>query len=157
MARHQLRRRPGRITLDTADLVHETYLKLVDGTKTTVRDHGHFLALFARVMRQVVVDHVRRRCATKRGGGEAGVHLIGSSNPLSLSSEDLLALDEALERLKTLDPRGAQLVELRFFGGLSIEAAAGVLGVSVATVKRDWERNRAHLYKELRCPPDLRG
>ena len=111
MAKRQLSRQPGSITLDTNGLIHEAYLKLVDGSRARVRDRGHFLALSARVI-----------------------------------------LDEALEKLKTLDPRGAKLVELRFFGGLSLEEAAEVLDVSIATLKRHWERTRAYLYGELRRP-----
>jgi len=153
LARYQLRRRPGGQTLDTTDLIHDAYLRLVDGSKTKVRDHGHFLALCARIMRQVVVDHVRRRSATKRGARDRGGPLVEFPAPLSMSAEGLLALDEALGKLKALDPRGAQLVDLRYFGGASIEEASELLEVSVTTVKRDWERTRAFLYKELRRQP----
>jgi RNA polymerase sigma factor (TIGR02999 family) len=153
LARHQLRRRPGGQCLDTSDLIHETYLKLVDGSKTKVRDRGHFLALSARVMRQVVVDHVRKKAATKRGAGDRGGPLVEFPAPLSMNAEDLLALDEALAKLKILDPRAAQLVDLRFFGGVSIEEASKVLEISITTAKRDWERTRAYLYKELKRQP----
>jgi RNA polymerase sigma factor (TIGR02999 family) len=153
LARHQLRRRPGRQTLDTSDLIHDAYLKLVDGSRTKIRDRGHFLALSARVMRQVVVDHVRKRTAIKRGAGDRGAPLLEFPAPLSMCAEDLLALDEALGKLKALDPRAAQLVDLRFFGGVSIEEASEVLEVSITTAKRDWERTRAFLYKELRRQP----
>jgi RNA polymerase sigma factor (TIGR02999 family) len=153
LARLQLRRRPGGVTLDTGGLIHETYLKLIDGSRAKVRDRGHFLALSARVMRQIVVDHVRKRSATKRGGGDADPLPEEFPAPLSMSAEDLLALDEALGKLKALDPRSAQLVELRFFGGVSIEETAEILEVSISTVKRDWERARAFLYKELKRQP----
>ncbi len=152
MARRRLRGARG-VTLDTTGLIHEAYLKLVDGSRAKVRDRGHFLALSARVMRQVVVDHVRRRTAAKREGRNHDASLSGIAAPLSMSAEDLLALDEVLGRLKTLDPRAARLVDLRFFGGVSIEEAAGILGVSITTAKRDWERTRAFLYKELRRRP----
>ena len=151
MARRQLRQRG--VTLDTTSLIHETYLKLVDGSRTKVRDRGHFLALSARVMRQVVVDHVRRKTATKRDGRNQSTDLEGVAIPLSMGAEDLLALDQVLGKLKTLDPRAAQLVDLRFFGGVSIEEAAEILEVSITTAKRDWERTRAYLYKELRRQP----
>ena len=150
LARFQLRRRPGGVTLDTTALIHEAYLRLVDVSRTKVRDRGHFLALSARVMRQIVVDHIRRRNATKRGSGDRGLPLVEFPAPLSMSTEDLLALDEALVKLKNLDPRAAQLVDLRFFGGASIEEAAGILEVSITTVKRDWERSKAFLHKELK-------
>jgi RNA polymerase sigma factor (TIGR02999 family) len=153
LARYQLRRRPGGQTLDTSDLIHDAYLRLVDGSRTRVRDRGHFLALSARVMRQVVVDHVRRRGAMKRGAGDRGAPLVEFPAPLSMNAEDLLALDEALGKLKALDPRAAQLVDLRFFGGVSIEEASELLEVSITTAKRDWERTRAFLYKELRRQP----
>ena len=153
MARRQLRRAVRGVTLDTTGLIHEAYLKLVDGSRTNVRDRGHFLALSARVMRQVVVDHVRRRTAAKREGRNQDASLDGIAAPLNMSAEDLLALDEVLGRLKTLDPRAAQLVDLRFFGGVSIEEAAEILEVSITTAKRDWERTRAFLYKELRRQP----
>jgi RNA polymerase sigma-70 factor, ECF subfamily len=153
LAKRQLRRRQERITLDTTDLIHEAYLKLVDGSRTNVRDRGHFLALSAQIMRQVVVDHVRRRTARKREGRNEDVPLDGIAAPLNMSAEDLLALDEVLGKLKTLDPRAAQLVDLRFFGGVSIDGAAEILGISITTAKRDWERTRAFLYKELRRQP----
>jgi len=153
LARRQLRgRRPGQ-TLDTTGLIHETYLRLVDRSKTRTRDRGHFLALSARIMRQVVVDHVRERNASKRGSGDRGKPLFEFPAPLTMSADDLLALDEALGRLRALDPRAAQLVDLRFIAGMSIGEAARVLGVSITTAKRDWERSRRFLYLELRRQP----
>ena len=112
-------------------------------------------ALSARVMRQIVVDHVRRRYATKRGSGDRGVPLVDFPAPLSMSTDDLLALDQALGKLKTLDPRAAELVDLRFFAGVTIEEAADLLQVSITTIKRDWERTRAFLYKELKRQPPV--
>jgi RNA polymerase sigma-70 factor (ECF subfamily) len=150
LARHQLRRRPGGVTLDTTGLIHDAYVRLVDASRTKIRDRAHFLALSSRIMRQIVVDHVRHRNATKRGSGDRGVPLVEFPAQLSMSTEELLALDQALEKLKTMDPRAAQLVDLRFFGGVSTEESAELLDVSIATIKRDWERTRAFLYKELK-------
>lgn len=150
LARRQLRH-PGRIPLDTTSLVHETFLKLIDSSRVSVRDRSHFLALSARIMRQILIDHVRRRGALKRGGGERDLPLLTfAAAPARISAEDVLAMDGALRKLKVIDPRAAQLIELRFFGGLSMQDAADALGVSMTTLKRDWERTRAFLYKELR-------
>jgi RNA polymerase sigma factor (TIGR02999 family) len=153
MARHHLRCSSDRSTLGITGLIHETYLRLVDRCRTRVRDRGHFLALFSRIMRQVVVDHIRHRNATKRGGRADAAPRVEFPAPSSRNAEDLIALDEVLERLKDADPRAAHLVDLRFFGGASIEEAAEILGVSITTIKRDWERSRAFLYKELKPQP----
>src|SRR5258706_526864 len=114
LARKQIRKRPDRLTLDTTGLIHETYLRLVDGSRTKVRDRGHFFALSARIMRQIVVDHVRRRSAAKRGDGDRGGPLLEFPASLRMSADDLLALDEAPGKLKALDPRAAQLVTRAF-------------------------------------------
>jgi RNA polymerase sigma factor (TIGR02999 family) len=149
LARRQIRRRGYGGTLDTGALIHEAYLKLAENPRTRVRDRGHFLALAARVMRQVVVDYTRRQGAAKRGGGLLTMLPDSIADPSGRGVEDLLALDEALERLEKLEPRLAKLVELRFFGGLSAEESAQALEVSVATLNRDWLKARAFLHTEI--------
>lgn len=138
-------------TLQPTALVHEAYLKLFGGQPVTARDRAHFLQIAARAMRQVLVDHARRRRAAKRGGG-------GPNLPLEMeflvaeprASLDLVALNIALERLTSLDERQATIVDLRFFADLDIQSTAETLGISVATVKRDWEMAKAWLRRELR-------
>jgi RNA polymerase sigma factor (TIGR02999 family) len=149
LARRQIRRRGYNGTLDTGALIHEAYLKLADNPGTRVRDRGHFLALASRVMRQVVVDYSRRRDAAKRGGGVPEPLPESIADPAAGGTEDILALNEALECLEALDPRLAKLVDMRFFGGLSVEEAAEALEISVATVKRDWLKARAFLYSKI--------
>jgi RNA polymerase sigma factor (TIGR02999 family) len=148
LARYQLRGRPAGATLDTTALIHEVYLKLAEGARAPVRDRGHFLALASRVMRQIVVDHARQKSAAKR---DAAVRRPFDENgrAAALSAEDLLALDEALNRLESLDPRLAQLIDLRFFGGLSVEETAEALDLSEATIKRDWLKARAFLLHQM--------
>lgn len=142
------RRRPGE-TLSTTALVHETYLKLAGSAKQTYQDRIHFYAVASRAMRQILVDYARRNATAKRGGGRA-VTLDDESAANPDRAEELLALEEGLEQLQQLDPRLVQTVELRFFGGLSVEEAADALGVSPRTVKRDWQRARAFLYQAVR-------
>ena len=138
-------RRPGE-TLSTTALVHETYLKLAGSSRQSYEDRLHFFAVASRAMRQILVDYARRNAAEKRGSGRAITlepDAIGNPD----RSDELLALDEALEQLQELDPRLVQTVELRFFGGLSVEETADTLGVSPRTVKRDWQRARAFLFQ----------
>ena len=140
-------------TLDSTALIHEAYLKFLDGSRASVRDRGHFLALASRVMRQIVVDRARRRTAHKRGGGQL-VTLSGDPDlPIGIGAEELLDLDEALRRLEARDARLAQIVDLRYFGGLSAEETAEALEVSLATVKREWLRARAFLYQQMNSAP----
>jgi len=142
------RRRPGE-TLSTTALVHETYLKLAGSAQQSYADRVHFFAVASRAMRQILVDYARRNATAKRGGGRA-VTLDDDSAANPDRSEELLALDEGLEQLQKLDPRLVQTVELRFFGGLSVEETADALGVSPRTVKRDWQRARAFLFQAVR-------
>jgi RNA polymerase sigma-70 factor, ECF subfamily len=141
------REQPGH-TLQTTAVVHEAYLRLV-GAEACWEDRAHFFGVAARIMRQVLVDHARRRIATKRGNARRRVAL----NEVLLISEqhpdDVLALDRALEKLARIDPRQGRLVELRFFAGLSVDEAARCLQISTPTVKREWRSARAWLRREM--------
>lgn len=136
-------------TLCTTDLVHEAYVKLFDRSKLPSDSRAHFFGAAARAMRQIIVDYARKRTALKRGGKQKPVDLEDVDIALEMQAEEILALNETLERLSHLDPRLGQTVECRFFGGLSVEETALVMGVSERTVKRDWRRARAWLYREL--------
>jgi RNA polymerase sigma factor (TIGR02999 family) len=147
--RHFRRERRGH-TLQPTAVVHEAYFRLVDQTRVTWKNRGHFLAIASQAMRRILIDHARGRDAEKRGGEVEKVTLdvaIGSPEPAR--DVDVLALDEALDRLKTLDGAQAQIVELRFFGGLTIEETAEVMDVSPSSVKRDFRSARAWLFREL--------
>jgi RNA polymerase sigma factor (TIGR02999 family) len=149
VARARLRAEsPGHI-LQTTALVHEAYLRLVQVDRMSVRDRAHLLSLAARLMRQVLVDFARRRQTVKRGGDAILVSLSDVSVPAEVPALDVLALDEALGELKSLDPRLSAVVELKFFAGLSISEAAEALGVSTATVERDWTVAKAWLFERL--------
>lgn len=152
IAHRRLARRRAGATLETTALVHEAYLKLVDPAGVACRDRSHFLALASRAMRFVLVDHARSRSAGKRGGGEPALRLGDLQLAADERAADLLALDEALERLALSSARLAQLVELRFFGGLTYEEIAEATGWSVPTIKRDWVRARAWLHRSLHAP-----
>ena len=146
--RHLQRQSPGH-TLQTTSLVHEAYLRLIDQQNIEWQNRAHFFAVAARAMRFLLVDHARARQYAKRGGGARQVTLDEVAVVSPERNDDLLALDEALSRLAALDPRKSQIVELRYFGGLSAEEAAEALGVSEITVKREWLKARAWLYREL--------
>lgn len=148
LARGQLPRQSPR-TLDTTELVHEAYLKLVDTERLSVADRAHFFAVSARVMRQVLVDRFRKRGAAKRGGSLGVVALDEGRVAVDARGEVLLALDDALSRLTELDPRAGRVVELKFFGGMTEPEIAEALGVSVRTVSGDWRRARAWLAREM--------
>jgi RNA polymerase sigma factor (TIGR02999 family) len=155
LAHQRLRHAPGHPSLNTTAVVHETYLRLVDAPQVDLRDRAHFLALAAQVMRNLLINHAQARRAAKRGGGVAPVELDES---LWLTDEDLdtvVELHEALERLEALNPRQSQLLEHRYFGGLSLEETAAVVGVSLATAKRELRSARAWLALELRGEPLL--
>lgn len=149
LARAQLRRRGPDQSLSATGLVHEAYLKLVGHERLEVRDRGHFFALAARAMRQILVDRSRRRVARKRADPAMRQPIDEANLPVPAPSEELLALDEALSRLESLDPRLARFVEVRFFAGLTLEEAAEALEVSPRTAKRDWQKARAFLNREL--------
>lgn len=131
-------------------LVHEVYLRMARGDGFALNDRTHFFAVASRAMRQIVIDHVRSRRTEKRGGGLDALSL--DSAVVAVASgrdEELLVLDEALERLELLDPRLARFVELRFYGGLQLEEMAEIVGLSERTLKRDWRKARAFLHREL--------
>ncbi len=136
-------------TLSTTDLVHETYLKLLESSAAVGVNRRHFFNVAARAMRQIVVDSARRRTAAKRGGGQKPITLDEARLGIAEQAADLLALDRALEDLEALDERLARVVELRFFAGLSVEEVAEVLGVTDRTVKRDWRKARTFLYQQI--------
>jgi RNA polymerase sigma factor (TIGR02999 family) len=156
LARAQLLRgRPGD-TLNTTAVVHEAYLKLIDRDRVTVGDRQHFFSLAARAMRQIIVDHARHRLAQKRGGGarhtDVGDNLPDGRPDAAAALQraaEVLAVDAALSKLAVLDPRLARIVELRFFGGLDVPEAAEALDISPRTLKRDWRKAKAYLFREL--------
>jgi RNA polymerase sigma factor (TIGR02999 family) len=157
IASNQLRRERADHTLVPTALVHELYMRLVDQRRTSWQNRAHFFGLAAQLMRRILVDHARAQHAEKRGGLVTHVSLddaLGGdpSEPRAHGpAADVLAIDEALERLATIDPDQARIVELRFFAGLSIEETAHVLKRSPRTVKREWRLARAWLYRALRA------
>jgi RNA polymerase sigma factor (TIGR02999 family) len=149
VARARLRaERPGH-SLQTTALVHEVYLRLVDIERLTIESRTHFLAVASRLMRQILVDHARRRDADKRGANVPMISLDDVSPAAPVAAVDILALDQALDALSLLDARLCRVVELKFFGGLTIEETASALDVSRATVERDWTAAKAFLYDHL--------
>jgi RNA polymerase sigma factor (TIGR02999 family) len=137
-------------TLQTTALVHEALLRLMGGQSVEWRDRAHFFAVCAQLMRRILLDGARRRSAAKRGGATPRVNLDIALDLGVTRDRELVALDDALERLQQVDPRKARMVELRFFGGLSVEETAEVLGVSADTVTRDWRLARAWMLSELK-------
>ena len=136
-------------SLQATALVNEAYLRLVDTQRVRWEDRAHFLAMAARLMRRVLVDHARAKGYQKRGAGAVRVTFDEKQLPGVQLSEDVVALDEALAELEKADPRKSKVVELRFFGGLTVEATAAVLGISVETVMRDWRFAKSWLRREL--------
>jgi RNA polymerase sigma factor (TIGR02999 family) len=149
LAHHQMRaERPGR-TLQTTALVNEAYLRLVDTRRIRWESRAHFLGVAAQAMRRILVDAARARGARKRGGTSPRVSLNESLLPAPERGASLVALDDALTALATVDPRKSRVVELRYFAGLSVAETAAVLGVSAETVQRDWRVAKAWLLREL--------
>jgi RNA polymerase sigma-70 factor (ECF subfamily) len=146
--RHMRRQLPGQ-TLQTTALVNEAYLRLVDVEGVRWQDRTHFFAVSAQIMRRILVDSARAHLADKRGGRLPHVYLDESMDASPQSSEDLIALDDALNALEEMDPRKARVVELRFFAGLSVEQTAEALNISAPSVKRDWKLAKAWLSREL--------
>ena len=149
LAHQRLRREPANRSLNTTGLVHDAYMKLVDVRQARFRDRSHFLAMASRVMRRLLIDQARARRAAKRGGGNEPVELNDTLWLSDSQAEALTALNDALERLEALDARQGQIVEHRYFGGLSLEETAEIVGVSVATVKRELRFAHAWLATEL--------
>lgn len=136
-------------TLQPTALVNELYIKLFEGEPIEWQNRAHFFAVAAQQLRRLLIDHARARLADKRGGGDVRLSLTEVNGLAAPRQEDLIELDEALRRLEALDQRSSQVIELRFFGGLSEKEAAEVLGISVATLKRDWDFARAWLLSQL--------
>ena len=153
MARRQLRSERDNHTLDTAGLVHEAYLKLVDQTRADWKSRSHFLGVASLAMRRILINYARDRRAQKRGGDDVAVTLHDGEVGRVTRTDDLLALDEALDRLAAHDERSARVVEMWFFGGLSQSEIAEALGVSEKTVRRDWTSAKAWLSHALRDHP----
>ena len=149
IARRRLRRERDDHTLDTTAIVHEAYLQLVPRATATWQDRAHFFAVAARVIRHVLVDHARHRGAEKRGGSAVRISLREDLEGESAATVDLLALDEALESLGERDSRLRDVVECRFFAGMTMEETAEALDVSKRTAERDWTRARTYLYRAL--------
>jgi len=152
LARHYMRGERSGHSLQTTALVNEAYIRLTDYKRMRWENRAHFFAVSAQLMRRILVDHARRR-NLKRGGGVQHVLLEDTAVIGGERDEDLVALDDALHALARIDSRKAQVVELRFFGGLSVEEAAEVLRVSAVTVMRDWSTARAWLYREMGGAP----
>jgi RNA polymerase sigma factor (TIGR02999 family) len=150
LAHHYMSRERAGHTLQTTAILNEAYLRLVDNTKPLWQGRTHFVAAAAQLMRRIMVDHARERNSLKRGGGGAlKVTLDEAALMTETRSEELLALDEALERLAVQDPRKSQIVELRYFGGLTVEETAEFLKLSRRTVEREWNMAKAWLYRAL--------
>jgi RNA polymerase sigma factor (TIGR02999 family) len=153
LAHRHLSSEPSGRTLGTTELVHEAYLRLVDQTRVQWNDRAHFMGVAAIAMRRILVDRARSRNTLKRGGARVNVSL----DSIDLSDDDraelLVALDEALDRLRALDERKARVVECRFFGGMTEDETAEALGIGLRTAKRDWAKARSWLYTELYDEP----
>ena len=149
LARHYMQRERSDHTLQATSLVNEAYLRLIDVNRVEWRNRAHFLAVAAQMMRRILVDYARSRSNARHGGGAARVSFDDVQVFSPERPDDVVALDEALKGLAALDQRKSQIVELRFFGGLSIEEAAEVLGVSPGTVMRDWTLAKAWLHRAI--------
>lgn len=149
LAHHYMNRERAGHTLQTTAILNEAYLRLVDDTKPVWQGRTHFIATAAQLMRRIMVDHARERHSLKRGGGALKVTLDEAALVTEARSQELLDLDEALERLAAQDARKSQIVELRYFGGLTVEETAEFLKLSHRTVEREWTAAKAWLYREL--------
>jgi len=149
IAAAQLRRERAGHTLQVTALVHEAYLKLVDQRQVTWRNRAHFFGVAAQAMRRILLDYAKGRSRGKRGGGARQTTLDEALVVTSDRAFELVEIDEALQRLEAFDPRQAKVVEMRFFGGLSVEETAEALGVSEPTVKREWAMAKAWLHREI--------
>lgn len=150
IAARQMQRERADHTLQPTALVHEAYLKLIDQNRVEWQGRAHFCAIAANVMRRILVDYARQKNAAKRGAGAHKIAIDENLTPDQTSRDvDLVALDDALERLTVLNPRHARIVELRYFGGLTVEETAAALDISASTVKNDWRAAKAWLLTQL--------
>jgi RNA polymerase sigma factor (TIGR02999 family) len=149
LAHHYMSRERAGHTLQTTAILNEAYLRLVENTQPPWQNRSHFVAAAAQLMRRIMVDHARQRHSLKRGGGALRITLDEAAWVTESRSEELLALDEALEKLAAQDPRKSQIVELRYFGGLTIEETADFLKLSPRTVRREWTMAKAWLCRAL--------
>ena len=147
-ARYLRREQPGH-TLQTTALIHEAYVRLVDQRNVQWQNRAHFFGIAAQLMRRILVDHARTKKRVKRGGSGIKVSLADATIPVNERDLDVVALDEALDRLAAIDEQQSRVVELRFFSGLTVEETAKVMHISPATVKRDWSMAKAWLHREL--------
>lgn len=149
LAHHYMRRERTGHTLQTTALVNEAYVRLVDASRVEWQDRAHFFAVSANLMRRVLVDFARRRAQQKRGGGAVMIEFSENEIPSPQAPPDIVALDAALEALAVFDPDAARIVELRFFGGLTVDETAEVVGVSPRTIKREWAAAKTWLLGEM--------
>jgi RNA polymerase sigma factor (TIGR02999 family) len=150
LARRYMQREDPAHTLQTSALINEAYLRLVDQRSIEWQDRAHFFAVAAQVMRHILIDHARRHQAAKRGAGAFHVALDEAETVSENRAAEFVALDDALTKLATIDERKSRIVELRFFGGLTVEDVARLLGLSPITIKREWRSARAWLQREIR-------
>ena len=149
MARSHMRRQPSGHTFQTTELIHEAYLKITAGGEMQWQNRAHFFGVAAKAMRHILVDYARSKSRHKRGGWQDRITFVENMAVASGRSEEIVALDDALNRLAGLDERKVRVVEMKFFGGLTVEEIAGVLKVSPETVKRDWSFAQTWLLREL--------
>jgi len=149
IANHYLQGERSDHTLQSTALVHEAYVRMTEQDLPQWQNRAHFFAVAAQLMRQILVDHARSHRASKRGGNVYKLALEDAEDHAKVFDVDIVALDDALKSLATMDEQQSRVVELKFFGGLSVEDTAEVLGISASTVKRDWTTARAWLYREL--------
>jgi RNA polymerase sigma factor (TIGR02999 family) len=149
LARQQLRREPDGHTLSPTALVHEAYMRLVDYSRVEWANRAHFMAIASTAMRRILVDHARGHRSLKRGGGVRPVSIDAVEVGAEARADQRVASDEALERLRQVEPRQAQVVECRFFGGMTEEETAEALGIGLRTAKRDWARAKSWLHREI--------
>jgi RNA polymerase sigma factor (TIGR02999 family) len=155
-ARYLRREQPGH-TLQTTALIHEAYVRLVDQRNVQWQNRAHFFGIAAQLMRRILVDHARTKKRVKRGGSDVRVSLDDATVAVKGQDLDVVALDEALDRLAQIDEQQSRVVELRFFSGLTVEETAEVMHISKATVKRDWSMAKAWLHRELSGDTDQDG
>jgi RNA polymerase sigma factor (TIGR02999 family) len=148
-AARYLRREQAGHTLQTTALIHEAYVRLVDQRNVQWQNRAHFFGIAAQLMRRILVDHARTKKRAKRGGSDIRVSLTEATVAVKGQDLDVVAVDEALQRLAAIDEQQSRVVELRFFSGLTVEETAEVMGISPATVKRDWSMAKAWLHREL--------